>query len=394
LDRSRVTQWFAGAVSLVGVLLGCASDAGAVEIGKQGEPLSVHVHGFVSPGFVLTTSNNYLAKSRKGSFEFTEIGVNLTVPLTDKLRTGVQLFSRDLGPIGNYSIKADWFYLDYRFEDWFGIRAGRVKIPFGLYNEIVDVDSARVPILLPQSVYSLTSRDFLLAQTGVEIYGRIDLRKAGALEYRHYVGTIFLDPDTQTSVGTQVIGIQTPFVAGQRLMWETPLEGLRAGGSLQALKLDAQYLYQNRPVALSLPAMLWVASVEYAAHELQLAAEYSRWRIGITSSDPSLVPQAAQQSESERGYVMGSYRVSKYFVPSLYYALLYPDTRVRSGAAASLHDVAATVRFDINTWWLLKLEGHFMSGTAGLSSALNDGAKIDSLERRWGVFLAKSTVHF
>ena len=62
--------------------------------------------------------------------------------------------------------KAVLISFDYRFKDWLGIRAGRVKIPFGLYNDSSDVDSARVPILLPQSLYPTLNRDFLLAQTG------------------------------------------------------------------------------------------------------------------------------------------------------------------------------------------------------------------------------------
>ena len=60
----------------------------------------------------------------EGSFEFYEVGLNFTVALIEKLRTGVQLFARDLGPIGNYTPRADWFYLDYRFEDSAYVRAG------------------------------------------------------------------------------------------------------------------------------------------------------------------------------------------------------------------------------------------------------------------------------
>src|SRR5687768_9494733 len=125
----------AGAVLFVLLLIVALtwwSPADAAEFNVAGEQ-KVEVHGFVSPGFILTTGNNYLAKSKRGSFEFSEVGVNLTVPITDRLRTGVQLFARDLGPIGNYAPRADWYYLDYRLADWFGIRAGRVKIPFGLY---------------------------------------------------------------------------------------------------------------------------------------------------------------------------------------------------------------------------------------------------------------------
>src|SRR5215510_11082674 len=83
----------------------------------------VHVHGFVSQGFIKTTHNDYLAKSERGSFEFTEVGLNFTTFLTDELRLGVQFFARDVGPIGDYKPQVDWFYLDYRFADWFGIRA-------------------------------------------------------------------------------------------------------------------------------------------------------------------------------------------------------------------------------------------------------------------------------
>ena len=40
-----------------------------------------------------------------------DVGINLTVPLTNKLRMGMQLFSRKLGNVGNFEIKADWSIL-------------------------------------------------------------------------------------------------------------------------------------------------------------------------------------------------------------------------------------------------------------------------------------------
>ena len=67
--------------------------------------------------------------SKRGSFEFSEVGLNFTQPLTDRLRTGIQLFARQLGKVGDFSARMDWFYLDYRFADWFGIRAGRTRLP-------------------------------------------------------------------------------------------------------------------------------------------------------------------------------------------------------------------------------------------------------------------------
>lgn len=363
------------------------------------EDHKLEAHGFVSPGFVITTGNNYLAKSKRGSFEFSEVGINFTVAVTDKLRTGVQLFARDLGPVGNYAPRADWFYLDYRFEDWLGIRAGRVKIPFGLYNDTADIDAARVPVLLPQSIYSITSRDFLLAQTGGEIYGRIRMGALGAFEYRLYGGTIFIDANAQSTVDVPVRAIDVPFVAGERLVWETPVDGLRVGGSLQALKLDIDYTIPAGvpglpagPASLNLPVTLAVGSAEYARDRLLLAAEYSRWTVRFDSSVP--LAGTAPKAVSERAYVMGSYRLTNWLTPGAYYSVMYPDVENRSGRDKSMHDVAATLRFDVNSWWLVKLEGHFMSGTAGLDATLNDNTPIAKLEQNWGAFFVKTTAHF
>jgi hypothetical protein len=388
-------------LGIVVAALGIARLAFAVDLGLPESNLSLEAHGFVSQGFIKTTANNYLAQSKRGSSEFTEVGINFTSQPTDRLRLGVQLFARQLGPLGNYNAKADWFYLDYRFRDWLGLRAGRVKLPFGLYNDTSDIDAARVAILLPQSVYSLTSRDFLLAQTGAELYGYLSFR-GGGLEYRLYGGTIFFEIPAQYGAALQITSISTPYIVGGRLMWETPIDGLRLGGSVQDLRLDLGLLsaatstMPATPSTLRLSALLWVTSVEYSAHDLLLAAEYSRWHITSESSNPTLVPlPGAPTVVSERAYAMAAYRVKHWFQPGTYYSVFFPDVDNRSeGSAGVQHDVAATLRFDINTHWLVKLEGHFMRGTAGLQTALNDNTPLGLLTRNWAVFLVKMTAYF
>ncbi len=377
-----------------------ASRTFAAQFGDPDDLMSLEVHGFASQGFIYATNQNlYLAEnSNKGSFEFTELGVNFTKQLLDNFRVGFQLFSRDLGPIGNYTIRADWYYLDWHYRDWFGVRAGRVKLPFGLYNDTSDIDSARVPVLLPQSLYPSENRDYLLAQTGVEIYGRFNLEEAGALEYRFYGGTVFIDPTLDRLPATTVdfTSLTTPYIFGGRLMYETPIEGLRFGASAQFLELDIDLATRTTPIltaTLRIPAVLWVASVEYATHDLLLAAEYSRWYTVNHSSDNAVIPSNSG-IQSERGYVMASYRVTKWFTPGAYYSLLYPNAEVRTGREAQQHDIAATLRFDINPYWLVKLEGHFMAGTAGLNVGLNDNRPLSTLAPYWGAFFIKTTAHF
>jgi hypothetical protein len=145
-------------------------------------------------------------------------------------------------------------------------------------------------------------------------------------------------------------------------------------------------------VAAQVPARLAVGSIEYAAHDLTLAAEYGRWWVGLRSDVPAVLPEST--TISERAYVMASYRVAPWLVPGAYYSLYYKNTADRRGRDAYQHDLALTMRYDINQHWLVKLEGHYMNGTAALSSALNDGTPNTELAKEWGLFLLKTTAHF
>lgn len=388
-------RWWIVVVSLLGAPLAFAADPA-----PAAENMSVEMHGFVSQGAIKTTGNNYLlSTSKRGSVEFAEIGANFSAQLTDRLRVGMQLFASKLGSNGNFNVKADWFNLDYRWRDWLGLRAGRVKLPFGLYNDTSDIDAARVPVLLPQSVYPLADRDFLLAQTGLELYGFLNLGAPGALEYRLYGGTIYVPLSGQAPGPVQVTAFNATYLAGGRLFWDTPVDGLRVGASLQAMSFDIAAHYAMTPmtpeadVTAKVPAVLWVGSIEYAAHDWLAAAEYSRWRVKITDSNSMLAPN--RTTVSERAYAMVAYRLRRWFQPGLYYSRVVPNVDISTGAGASQHDLAGTLRFDINSYWLVKLEGHFMHGTGDVDPALNGGmVSRDSLPENWGAFLLKTTAYF
>jgi hypothetical protein len=388
---TRQARW--GRRALAAFLLLGTSAARAQSTGAEGGPLSLDVHGIASQGFLVTTGNEYLVPdSKRGSFQLSEIGLNFSKALTDRLRFGVQFFAQNFGAAGNYTPQVDWFYLDYRWKNWLGLRAGRLKIPFGLYNDVNDIDSARVPVLLPQSVYPLQARSFLFAQTGGEVYGFARLGRAGALDYRLFGGTIFIDPDLVVPVGTPVqLKLNVPYAVGGRLLWETPLTGLRVGGSLLELRLDTiAFLPMGMLVDIENNTLVWVASAEYARSALTLTAEYSRGH----SKQESVLPSANIDNVADSGYVMITYAVTTWLQPGLYYSLKFADVDQREGLANKQHDLTLTLRFDINQHWLVKLEGHYMAGTAGLVNPLRVGPPPENPERHWGVFLAKTTVTF
>ena len=379
-------------VALVALLF-AQRPAAAVELALPGQLPSLDVHAFISQGFLFTSANDYLADSSRGSFEFSEVGLNVTLPATDRLTLGLQIFSRKLGPLGDYRATLDWYYLDYHWRDWLGIRAGRVKLPFGLYNDISDVDAARTAVLLPQSVYPAQNRDFLLAQTGVEAYGYKRLGPAGALDYRLYAGTIFLDVKPQPGSPFAVVDLNVPYVAGGRVQW-LPIEGLRLGGSLQFLRLDTDLLpaSSSAPVAVKIPATLWVASAEYTVRDFLFAAEYSRWLVTTQSSNPSVFPEGS--TTSERAYALASYRLNPWLQAAAYYSRLVPNVDRRTWPAGIQHDFALTLRFDVNRYWLIKAEGHYMRGTAGLSASLNGNLPLSALTPDWALFALKTTAYF
>jgi hypothetical protein len=382
---------------LVTTLLALATPASAAEPESDSVLSDVEVHAFVSQGFLKSFRNNYLVtKSTRGSFDLTEVGINFTKTVTDRLRMGVQLFSGGFLTTGTFVAKADWFYLDYRWRDWLGLRAGRVKLPFGLYNEINDIDAARLPILLPQSTYPVQNRNFLLAQTGFELYGYLSSQSMGALEYRLYGGTIKFDFTTPAMAPYVVRNFDIAFVAGGRLMWEAPIQGLRMGGSVQGLRIDADLQGTPDPGYtghVEIPALLWMASLEYTAQNWMFAAEYGRWHTKRDSAlmKPGLGP--LPWTANERYYAMIGFHLTPRVQLGSYYAGYYMNADVREGRANQQHDVAGTIRFDITPNWLIKLEGHYMNGTAGINNSLNV-EPLMNLSSQWGVFLLKTTAYF
>jgi hypothetical protein len=387
-------------LQIVAVLAAIALDARparAAGVGPEDSLAHVDIHAFVSQGFILTSYNDYIdTGTTHGSAQFTEMGINVTKAFfKDKLRIGLQLFAQDLGPAGSFTIKADWFYVDYRWQDWLGFRVGRLKIPYGIYNEVSDIDSARVPILLPESIYPLQIRDFLFAQNGAEIYGFVRTRGIGGFDYRAFGGTTFVDPTLVVPVDSPVqIQFNVPYVAGGRAFWETPLDGLRIGGTFEALRLDSTAYITGLSTPVSLPndTMAWLASAEYTQGNLDITAEYGRGHSSQGTSNAMIQPPI--NSTSEGGYAMVAYRARSWFQPGAYYSFSFPDIHDRAGRENRQNDLALTLRFDVTENWLVKAEGHFMDGTAALDNPIRVGPPPAAASADWAVFVAKVTGYF
>jgi hypothetical protein len=381
--------------------------------GVAPRPPRVQIHGFASEGAFVSTANDYLGAAARASLELFEGGVNVSTDVADRLRAGIQLFARDVGALRDEAPRIDWAYLDFRWRPWLGLRAGVIKMPFGLYNEYVDIDAARLPILLPESVYPVRNRDVLLSHTGFSLYGSRVLGGSGELEYQAWLGALTIAREALDLVGATLDGAQARYVAGAQVFWHPPVDGLRAGATLLRASIDFRISlvpettaalimaglvapeFDGKLVISQRPDTLVVGSAEYARGDWLFAAEYSRWFKRQRSTLPVLLPTF--EEDGERLYAMATTRLRPWLETGGYYSVYHVDAGDRGGRdsrfAERFHafqrDLAATLRFDVNDHWLWKLEGHFMDGTASLPALSNPEP-----ERYWGLFLLRTTVTF
>ena len=145
----------------------------------------------------------------------------------------------------------------------------------------------------------------------------------------------------------------------------------------------------------ALKALLWLASVEYAAHDWLVAAEYGRIRASTIISDTMVLPYPEQTITSEMAYVMVARRIRSWLQPGVYHSISFSDVDHRTDTRDKMSlNTALTLRFDINANWLVKVEGHHVHGTAGLAPAMNGNTPPGALPKDWVVVLIKTTAHF
>jgi len=385
----------------------------------------VDIHGYVSQGYLQTSDNNYLySDTEDGSFQFNEAAINVYTEITPKLSVGIQLFARDLGAVGNNAIQLDYAFGDYRFDDAFGLRAGRIRIPWGLYGDIRDIDMARTNILMPQSVYSETQRDVAYGMNGFGVYGHFPLG-SGGIEYQAQVGSNTID-DNNTAIGWISFGNaytepdwtsdHGTIITG-RLIWDTPLNGFRVGGSyftLDEVTFTSKTTNDETMVnVFGIPAgsdysmvltdvVWWTGFAEYATGDLVLAAEYVAFENTLEDTIWAAAYGIPKLTTPGDGYYLsGRYRFTDLFELGAYYSRYWSNKNDRKGEGNAAYgtpdynawsnDLALSLRFDVYEGLIWKVEGHYMDGTANLYANVTDTA---TAEKNWYLFATKLSFTF
>lgn len=377
----------------------------------------VQFGGFASQGYLQNTGDNdYLGETSEGTFDFREYAVNASWA-KGKFRLGAQVFGQKLGKYGNDDIVLDWATIDYQHSSWLGLRAGRVKTPRGLYNESLDVDSVRPFVLMPQSVYDARLRDFNASFDGVMLFGNIDLKDFGSIDYKVYGGDIPMDLDSgandyfNNDAPFPNVSIGMDAAYGTSIFWNTPIDGLRAGYSFSVF----ENFRTDRaiPTGPGMPDLVLykltddfyrhMISVEYYLGDWVFAAELGRadadYHIGFPNDVGNTL--ARYDYASVYGYVSSTYRLSDKIEFGAYYSYSKDTQDFLFGPpggtiipALKQHDYAISVRYDLTNNWLIKAEVHYMDGAGKLFDIPSAPQPVGQRDQSWILFAAKTTYTF
>lgn len=382
----------------------------AVDLGR-----SVQVHGFVSQGYLDSSSNNFLADSRSGTLEFTDLALNVNWVPMEELRLGSQVFYRNLGNYSEDKVILDWAVADYRPCDELGILLGKVKMPMGFYNEGRDSDFLQPMVLLPQSIYDETRRDIYLAYVGGGLHGNIETGSIGDFDYHFFVGKTDF-PDSSVLAESAEQSVQSliernsslpvanrnpdiPLVYhsskresdelyGGALVFNSSGSGLRLGASWLHSIMKTYVNHASEAAGVNTIDGEFVFSAEYSLGNWLLAAEY-----GENDRKSTMYDNVTLDGPSQAWYVMVCYSPFDDWTFSALYDEFYRLKHDKKGAAfpqAPSHaawrkDFALGLRWDLHPSLTAKAEFHWIDGTAMMLNMYND----EGPERFWNYFAAK-----
>ena len=346
---------------------GSAVELDLTEIGFPIE--TVDVHGFFSQGYVKSSGNDVIVGSQKGTIDLREFGINFAGNITEDIMLAAQLMGYTLDEQGNDKIALHYGLIDWRVDDSVGVRAGRYRVATGLYNETRDVDMLRTPVFLPQTIYPETFRDYFSACDGVSLYGTLNLNDLGYLQYQVGTGNVVAIEKSSGDVGYNVqyfgvsdIEVDNAKSSNLQFLWETPLDGLRAGYTWR--RIDAEItLYDyiaayhpdsGDPIRVDTPESQdnranHVYSLEYMIDKLTLMYEFNLQR-----------KDSIKQSTG--WYAGANYEFSEKFSAGCYYTEYDIAKGNTNSIETDIHSYSLFAKYNITHSWLVKAQVDFNDG--------------------------------
>ncbi len=377
---------------------------------KQDWMDNIQIHGFLSQALFSSSGNNIYGKSKDSvSAGLTEIGLNASYQALNVLSFSVQGLYRRAGAITG---DAGEFHLDYSFADYtffrhqqgrVGIRGGRIKNPWGLYNETRDVSFTRPTILLPLAYFE-RSRSLFLSIDGGQLYTDYNTN-FGDFSFKFNYGLMDAnDPELLKAIS---FFAQGRLVSDPSFVTQLTYD-INASEYLFAISYaDAKMHYNSSggadPVfSGNVDIKSFMLSGQYNGEKFSFTSEYSlQWN--EFTQFLGIIPMPNAKPLSQHWYVQAGYRFLDNLQGTLRYGSTIQDisdksgkkTHSTTGLPSSLmftQNIVIGLRWDITPVWMLRAEYHRIHGTSTLS--LLENPEIQKLVKDWNIYALQMSYRF
>ncbi|BCG64261.1 MAG: hypothetical protein methR_P2034 [Methyloprofundus sp.] len=370
----------------------------------------IQFHGFLSQGLFSTSGNNVYGHSKDSvSAGLTEVGLNVSYQALNNLSFAVQgLYRRAGESTGDWGdVSLDFAFMDLTFlnfqEGRLGIRGGRVKNPWGLYNETRDVAFTHPTIFLPLTYFD-RSRTLFVSMDGGQFYA--DYNSAiGDFSFKFNYGLMQADdPELLQAI---VLNPNVPGHLKSKPSFITQLNYEIMGGAfvfaLSYADVNLEYVEQGSfdpYTGLEVNIDAFIFSAQYNGEKFSFASEYSlHWN--NTSGIAHIMPD--DSPVSEMWYVQAGYRILDNLQVTLRYDSIVQDTNDKKGGTFHANtglpahlmftqDIAVGLRWDITPAWMLRAEYQRVHGASTVS--LLDNPDLMGLALDWNIYSLQLAFRF
>jgi len=338
---------------------------------------------FVSQTAIYSSDYNFLSQSDdKLSLDLWEAGLLVSTAVKDKLTFSAQILGRKVSDSSGNDLRIDYAFFSYpiyqTMNETFGLRLGRIRSSYGLYNETRDIPHTRTGIVMPQSIYFDMTRNSFYSADGIELFGYRDFDDQ-RLSAQIFISKPVADDDETSEVAqltpTNLKGDKSLLV---KISYGSEYDGLRSSFTYYRpeYKVDVSFPVGATTIVdkdASFYSESMISSLEYNQFDWSVTAEYLRHKFSTNIPVLENVPgrQAKNIGYEEAFYVQGLYRFSEQWESYLRY-----DSTERHMNRSLLdnekwHDINVGASFRPTENWLLRTEIHYIEGLSRLLSRDN-----------------------
>jgi hypothetical protein len=400
---------------VLATLLLCAS------VSAWAEEADFRFQGFANQRLTSTTGNNNFFGDTHGklSADYSELGAGVSWRPTPKWQLSGQGIFRRGGESEKDRLEPDYYYAAYTpLESEAGhltLKLGKIKVPYGLYNDMRDTPMTRPGILAPQSIYVDSLRQLNQAAPGVHVEAERTLGD-NALTLR----LSQIKPNVSgDNTYWAFLGDRNTFKGGLYSHSDEAFAGQLAfdhdGGRVRALISHAQGIARYRPgnpdnwTDGRLDFGFTALSLQWNGEQVSLSAERARndFRGRFNSSIAAPLNQD-NHAAGHSWYLQAQWRFAPRWESLLRYDVNQMDDgdpdgsqfQAATGQAAWLRyakDWTVGLRYRLDRQWLLAAELHHVNGINWLPPAdnLSNGQwNPANTSPRWNLFLLQATYQF